>query len=487
MAALWYRDHPLPLYWDEAAYINQALDDRDTLLDRGILATIKALLFNDPIRPPAYRAIALPVVACLPPSVFLLRAVALTAVILAFGVVARTAGESTSPASGLLASSIAFAAPAIAIHSTWYGTEFALIAGMALLLLAVVQRVRPVLLAAAVALGLLSKASFLILSAPVLLVTLIVSWRERREILRLIGATAAGTAIAFGWWFWHFRAALEFAQLGRTFRRAAFAEPLSASALGAKLNDLVRSSWGIGVTFAVIVLITVAVVRVRNDSPQARRAFWIGVAAFVPLLGLAFLSPVFVGRHYAASLLGLAVILALGIEALAPGLRIAVAAAVLAQTLFLSATHERSLRRVEQTDWTRLRELVPADSPRIAFLGGWPSLSPPEIRFGWRIAGRQAAVEWLWRFEDGSIDWQRVMARVEQSDAVLVVPPGARHRVSRPLGIDENIDNRHNSELIRRLMRSGAFDAPLPFRIGREEPITLLVFRKRFRASGGDR
>src|SRR5688500_5447870 len=84
MAASWFRDHPLPLYWDEAAYINQVLDDRDALREGGIVAVVKALLFNDPIRPPAYRTIALPVAACLPPSVFLLRTVAFIAVVLAF-------------------------------------------------------------------------------------------------------------------------------------------------------------------------------------------------------------------------------------------------------------------------------------------------------------------------------------------------------------------------------------------------------------------
>src|SRR5688572_9525449 len=225
----WTRAHPFPLWWDEANYFKQVVDDRRAFLDGGIAAGLKSLLFADNVRPPGYRAIAAPVAAITLRGLALLRTIAFSVTIAAFLLLWRGCRMVASESSSFLATAMVFSIPEILTSGAWFGTEYPLLFAIALLLYSLIRHA-PVGVAAAVVLGLLSKTSFLLIGGPVLLTAMITS-RNRKETQTLLVASVCGTLIAAGWWCWDPVDALRFAQLGRTFERVSFEHPLSLPAL----------------------------------------------------------------------------------------------------------------------------------------------------------------------------------------------------------------------------------------------------------------
>jgi hypothetical protein len=478
----WTAVQHFPLWFDEAWYYNQVFDDRQAFLRGGPVATVKSLLFADPERPPAYRALVAPIGAVTQPSLPLLRAIALGFTIGALLLLWRACRAVAGPAASLLATVLLFSSPAILLAGSWFGTEYPLLLSIALLLYALIRR-NPLGVAAAVALGLLSKSSFLLIGGPVMLAALL-TVHDRRELRRLFLAGTGGVVFAAGWWSWHLGSALRFAQLGRTFERAAFTDPLSLATFGDKLGIL-ATGLGAGLVIAAV-LLAVGRIRIRLRQPRqplppdTRRAVILATATVVPLVALTLLSPVFVARHFAPALLGLALPLALLLDRARPAIRTTIAAAALLYAGWMAVTPATFLPRVERTDWARLRTVLPMPSPKIALIGGWPSLSAPEIRYGWTRDGRDAEVTWLWRSEERRLDWSAMMATALASDAVLIVPPTAT--TAPVLGATytyELADNRHNAELIHRLETTGQFLAPVPFPISTDEKIDLLLYRHR--------
>lgn len=468
-AVRWTRAHPYPLWWDEANYYNQVADDRRAFVERGPIAMVKSLVFADNERPPAYRALVAPVAAATLPSLALLRGIALCVLLVSLVLVWQACRTFADSASALLATVLVLAMPQVLASGAWFGTEYPLYLAVGLLLLALL-RDAPIGVAAAVALGLLAKSSFLFIGGPAVLVALMTT-RDRRKLFL---AAACGALVAAGWWLWDPGAVLRYAQLGRTFERAA-----SDQGLPGKLHELVVTS-GIGIAIAAA-LLAIEGVRNRNLlSPAERRGLLIGAAAFIPLVALSMFSPVFVGRHFAPALLAVAIPAAVVLKRAHPALRVAVAALALIQVAWIALTPLTRLPRVEQTDWATLRPLIAKSSPRIAFIGGWPSMSPPEIRYGWTRNGADARTLWLWRAEERAIDWTHVMGDALTSDAVLVVPPAAAMRTR----AYEQKDNRHNAELMRRLEASRMFEPPVPFRVGTREIIDVLVYRGHARRGG---
>jgi hypothetical protein len=286
-------------------------------------------------------------------------------------------------------------------------------------------------------------------------------------VLPLAFGTLAGALIASGWWIWHLRPALEYAQYGRTFPRVA----ALTDSVTAKLSILTITGIGPGVLIALIVLIPRGVQasglhpggRLKACTPR-----WTAAAASLPLLLLGLTSPVFVPRHFSPALLPLPFLGASGRP------RFLAIVAVLAQALFLAVFLHPLLPRVDQTDWSMLRRHLPASNPKITFLGGWSSLSPPEVRYAWLSRGGDADVQLLWDAERPPIDWKITVDRAFASDAVFVVSPDAR-------AAEEftRRDNAHNGELIARLRQSGRFEEPVTIAIGDRDRAQVLLFRNK--------
>jgi hypothetical protein len=471
LAVLWSGRHPFPIYWDEAEYVNQVFDDRDALVSRGVPGLTKALLFRDNVRPPAHRLFAVPVAASHRPSLETLRLLSGCVSLLAAALLMLAARGTTSPSVSLLAASMMVSAPAFFLSGAWFGTEFPLFLATSLLLLALADRVRPLLLTVAVALGLLAKASFAGVLLPVLLVRGVLSRRERSQVLALSGGTLCGVLLAMPWWWWNGKSALAFAEYGRTFPQAAMRAPRSPEAILTKLEIMVQGL-GPGLAVAIVVLTTIAALTNRSGI------FWMGLAAALPIPLLALGSPVFIPRILAPALFGIGLICAAGLQRARPWLRLVLAVLILATTVPLAFRPSPSMPRVGQTDWAVLRDNVTGQAPLVAIMGGWPTLTPPELRYAWRAAGRNASVDRLWFLESGPIDWNAVMRRAGERDAIVVVEPGSGRRTDPKFAVDLNIENQHNAEFIRRLEARGGFASPIRIVIGRDEQATVRVYRR---------
>jgi hypothetical protein len=476
-AMRWIHAHPFPIWWDEANYYNQVVDDRQAFLRGGPLAVVKSLLFADNQRPPAYRALVAPLAAVTLPSLPLLRSLAFILFMVSLALLWTACRAVASVPNALLATALVFSTPAVLASGAWFGTEYPLYLAIGLLLWSVL-RDSPLGVAAAVALGLLAKASFLVIGGPVLLVAMITA-ANRQAARKLFLAAAGGALIAAGWWWCDPVAALQFAQLGRTFERAAFHHALTPATIMAKLR-LFAEALGPGVLIAMGVAGIGAFRKREAMSPETRRAVLVGLSAAVPIILLAALSPVFVDRHFAPALFGLALPLAIFVQDTRPAIRLGLAGIVLIQAVCMAVVPMRFLPAAEQTDWSKLRTVVHGTYPRIAFMGGFPSMSPPEIRYGWTRDGSDVSVIWLWRFEERQIDWPKVMEEALRSDAVLVDPsPSALMSDSESLAGQELLDNRYSAELIERLRASGTFENPVPFRAGTHKSLELLVYLRK--------
>ncbi len=459
----WQAAHPLPMRWDEANYVNFAIADHRFFATGGLMRVVKALVFEDPVRPPAYRALALPVTMFVEPTMPLLRAISLIGTAIAAWLLYLAWRRVTTPFPAATMVALTFLTPAVLVSAGWFGTEYPLFIAVALLMLALIPRPSFLPLMLSVALGLLSKSTFFMIAGAPLAMAAMFAWhdRNRRDFLTLAGGSLAGAVIASGWWIWHVQPALAFAQYGRIFPREA------TDSIVEKLRELVVPGFGAAMFVAMLLLV---VASIRTSGTRAR---WLAAAASLPLIAFAFFSPAFTARHLSPALLTLPMLALPVLEKRSRLAMIALGIAAL-QAIALVVAPLRVLPHVEQTDFAVLRTLIPGPRPKIAYLGGWSSLSPPEVRHAWVRNGQDAEVGWLWNCEDPPIDWQKVMATALDADSVFVVAPEASSREA-----FTQCDNAHNREFIERINASGRFATPVRVPIGNRERAEVLVFAKR--------
>ena len=135
------------------------------------------------------------------------------------------------------------------------------------------------------------------------------------------------------------------------------------------------------------------------------------------------------------------------------------------------------MRRFDQWDWSTVRSISQScgvDAPKISYLGDGLAFDMPQIEYPW-IAKKLPPpdVSWLWRSEEGPLDWQKVMDSAGQSDIVITAPKFVGESL-----IKENLDNEPNAEFANRLSRDQRFRVPFRLAMGRFEPNEVLVFVK---------
>jgi hypothetical protein len=143
----------------------------------------------------------------------------------------------------------------------------------------------------------------------------------------------------------------------------------------------------------------------------------------------------------------------------------------------------RIMVRFEQWDWEPVRNIAQncgLNRPKIAFLGMGRPLNPPQIQYPWFLAGESPSEKngyseplWLWRYEQGPMNWEKVMSSADQSDIVLTAPTFVGQATDR-----QELDNQHNREFGERLAHDTLFRGPIRLEMGRFEPIEVLVFVK---------
>jgi hypothetical protein len=68
-------------------------------------------------------------------------------------------------------------------------------------------------------------------------------------------------------------------------------------------------------------------------------------------------------------------------------------------------------------DWGQRRELAHGlSSPSIVHLILGSAFNPPQIQYAWICHGETVSEEWLWRYEEGPINWSKVNGQLERAD-----------------------------------------------------------------------
>ena len=98
------------------------------------------------------------------------------------------------------------------------------------------------------------------------------------------------------------------------------------------------------------------------------------------------------------------------------------------------------------------------------------------MSYPWIRRGRTVHDSWLWRFEQGPIDWDRIGREVSTADVVVTAPGYTGDPDDK-----EPLDNQHNAELVSRLETLFAFEPPTELRLGRFDTRVLVFFRRRAR------
>ncbi len=515
MAAVrWIFDHPYAVHADEAGYLNQVQLDVHRLRSGNLVRLAGRILLGDRNRPPAYRVLAIPILAVAGFHTAAARFVSLSlwGMSLCFiYLTARRIGGYMSDAvavlffvlsSEVVAASIVFgtegplflatSATLYFLSAYWgYGSEH--------------QRAW-VGLGLAIGLGLLSKASFILMLLAVLVYTFFVGRRQlgRPGLTSLLKAGALASVIAGPWWLVNIRTALGFARSAVESPRNSLGK-LGFHTWAKWSNTVAQGLLGYGLT-VIMVLVAVRALRmiVVRREPMLNRAQRTALTACacmaLPIVVVQAAGVNHLLRYLTPALIPLAIIVGvlagqLGWThrwqyitplALCFALQLIM---IVAPVAFPNTSPVdpgfvngglpwRVMARFDQWDWKPLRDISRScgiDQPRISFLGNGREFTPSHIEYPWIVEGeRPPDVKWLWHYEEGPLDWQRVWSSVAERDFVLTAP-GYIGQVSD----SQDLDNQHNAELAEQLSRDSRFRQPIRLEMGRFEPVEVLLFLKR--------
>jgi 4-amino-4-deoxy-L-arabinose transferase-like glycosyltransferase len=426
-------------------------------------------------------------------------------------------------ASGAIAMLVFCLAPEVVTASAFFGTDAPLYLATAAMLYYLLKALTGekednhdwIALGLAIGLGFLSKTSFLLIGPPALICWL---WLGRRTKiasgmgLRLpLKAGTLALIVAGPWWLLHAKDAAGYAQYARGFVRDSLGPPSLVTWMK-WMDTVIQALLGHGTSlFIALVGIAILAAIVRGNGfnllRAQRSALWVCASAGIPIVLAQLAGTNHLLRHITPSVIPLAI--AIGILAERTLWARTLAGAVFASLLLFAqlgmivypvvfpntapveigfvngALPWRSLARFDQWDWKPLWELSTAcnlQSPRISYLGDGREFDPPAIQYPWVMAAMPKrlskiavpGVTWLWRYEDGPLDWQKMISAAEQSDLVVTAPLYLGEA-----GSKEDEDNQHNSEFAQLLSQDARFQGPIHFQTGRFSPVEIDVFVKR--------
>jgi 4-amino-4-deoxy-L-arabinose transferase-like glycosyltransferase len=522
-AVRWSLAHPYGIHWDEAQYFDDIGIDVQRLRSGLLLRLGGRILLKSFGHPPAFRLLALPVLGLCGFHTVTARLVSLACFGLSASFIYLATRRIGTPLAGAFAVLVFSLSPEVVSASIFFSTDAPLyLATSALLYYLFVcwteGSTRPnnwIGLGLAIGLGFLSKASFVLIAFPVLAFWLVVSRYGRLGIPSLTSqrkAAALALLVAAPWWLFNIKSSIAYAQYARGFVRNSLGPP-SLQTWMRWLSTVFQGLFGHGIS-VLIVLVAIAclykVIVKREMIPDPFRRIALGACACAGLpIVLAQLSGTnHLLRHISPAVIPLAI--TVGVLADMSGWTRSVAASVASgfllcvQLLMLVApvlspnNHPvdlgfvngvlpwRAMARFDQWDWKPVRDIsygCGLHSPRISFLGSGRTLDPPQIEYPWvaqpTLTARDAKLEspdvtWLWRYEDGPLDWQKVMDATGKSDIVLTAPYYVGEVRNK-----EDLDNQHNAEFAARLSGDPLFRGPIRLEVGRFEPVEVWVFLKR--------
>ncbi len=363
----------------------------------------------------------------------------------------------------------------------------------------------------AIGLGFLSKASFLAIALPVFLFWFLISRYRSLGIPNLASRWKTGLIaflLAAPWWLLNIKAAAFTVQSARGFFRDSLGPPSIATWLH-WLSTVVQGLLGHGVSiliFLILITLFVKVVIRKEVILDSFQRVSLGTCACAggPIVIAQLCSTNHLLRHITPAVIPLAI--AVGVLADRTGwarsrVSVAVSGALFCCQLVMLVTpvvlpnnHPvylgllngalpwRAMVRVDQWDWRPVRDIGDScglEAPKISYLGGARVFNPPQIQYPWvaRVASTRSAtfnlpdVKWLWRYEEGPLDWQKVMDLAGWSDLVITAP----HYIAEGKN-KEDVDNQYNAEFEDRLSKDPRFRGPLRLEMGRFDPVEVDIF-----------
>lgn len=519
-AVHWSFFHPFGTSWDESTYINETLIDDQRLGHGMLIPLIGRILIKSWGRPPAYRVFALPFVAAFGAHATVLRLLSVSCYGLSSGLVFCATRRVASTRAAALAVLIFALSPDIVSASMWFSTEGPLYLATAGLMYFTLTcwvnegeaKLNWVGLGVAVGIGMLAKASFIAIFIPVLAFWFLASRFARVGVPRLTSQWKAGCLallISGPWWMCNARFVLPSIKSARGFVANSLGTPGITTWiywLGTVFESLLGP--GVSCLIGIVLLLTVLknlVNRTATFAPKQKLIVYLCFCASAPIIVAQLTGTNDLLRHISPILIPTSIAVAILADCnglVQTRLGGAVCAVVLGAQLgmlmvpvfvpndkpvdpgFVNGRLAwRVMARRDQWDWSPLEDLARnkgIKAPRIAFFGLGQCLNPPALEFPW-IAKRNSdkndmtelpKVSWLWRYEEGTPDWPKILAEARRADMVLVLP--------RYLGVspDEKPYNQRNREFADLISREQAFTNSSRFVVGRFKPVEVVVFLK---------
>jgi 4-amino-4-deoxy-L-arabinose transferase-like glycosyltransferase len=511
-AMRWILDHPYAIHWDEALYFNDSLWDIHNLHSGSLHNLGSILLGGDTYRPPAFRLLALPFFALFGFQTALARFVTLGCWLASACFIYLTTRRLASPVAAAVAVLVFCLSPEVISASIFFSTEgpFFLATSATLYFLSVFwddgleQQRGWIGLGCAIALGFLSKSSFILIAGPLLVFTFVYGQRKKFSSVTTASFSKAGAlafVVAAPWWI---------KNIGPAARYTKFAREQHRNSLGAP-SLITWAHWSTTVVMALIgpavsvliILVLLACVRKILIKRQVvldgahRTALLACSCAVLPLVAIQLSGTNHLLRYLCPTVIPLAIAVGVLAEvtgwvrsraALAISGTLAIVQLVMLVTPVLFPNTQavdpgyyngglpwRIMVRFDQWDWKPLRVLTQdcgLQKPKIAFLGMGRPFNPPQLVYPWMLEGAAPPeTVWLWRYEQGPVDWQKVMSLVGDSDVVVTAPGFVGQITDR-----QDFDNRDNREFAEKMARDPRFQKPVLLKMGRFEPIEVTVF-----------
>ncbi len=518
-AVRWILDHPYGIHWDEALYFDNVLRDIHNVYSGSLRQLASILIGGDIRRPPANLLVALPFLVVFGFHTAVARFVTLACWGISAWFIYLTTRRIASPTAGAVAALVFCLSPEVISASIFFSTEGPFFLATASMLYFVSaywsdeaepRRRNWIGLGLAIGLGFLSKSSFALIAVPVLLITLFFARRRQPSLpttISFIKAAALGVIIAAPWWLKNLGPALSYARFAREQPRNSLGAP-SFVTWWKWFYTVVVSLIGPGLSIliGVVVILVVRKILVKKEvsfDPIQRTVLLTCLCALLPLVALQLSGTNHLLRYLCPAVIPFAI--AVGVLSDATGWIRSRAAMVISGTLafaqlamivapvvfpnnrpvdpgfFNGGLPWRIMVRFDQWDWKPLRNIAQScslEKPKIAFLGMGRPLNPPQLLYPWFVAGASPSERngfdeplWLWRYEQGPVDWQKVMSLIGQSEVVVTAPGFEGQATDR-----QDFDNRDNREFAERVSRDPRFRGPIRLKMGRFDPVEVDVF-----------
>jgi 4-amino-4-deoxy-L-arabinose transferase-like glycosyltransferase len=517
-ASRWILEHPYAIHWDEALYFNNVLRDIHNLHSGSLRQLGSIVIGGDIRRPPANLLLALPFLTLFGFHTAIARFVTLACWGVSAWFIYLTMRRIGSPAAGAVAVLVFCLSPEVISASIFFSTEGPLFLATSVMLFFLsfywsdgVEHQRGWIgLGLAIGLGLLSKSSFVLIALPVLAATFFFIRRNHLTIPAMssfIKSGALAFVVAAPWWLKNLGPALSYTKFAREQPRNSLGDP-SLVTWAKWFFTVVVSLIGPGLSILIGLVVIVAfrkiiMKREVNLDPVHRAALVTCGCAVLPLVAIQLSGTNHLLRYLCPAVIPLAI--AVGVlsdvtgwirsrAAMAfSGALVAVQLLMIVSPVLFPNNHPvdpglfngglpwRIMVRFDQWDLKPLRDIsqnCSLEKPKISFLGIGRPLNPPQILYPWFLAGESPAEKngfseplWLWRYEQGQLDWQEVMNSASRSDIVVTAPDFVGQATDR-----QGLDNQYNREFAERLAGDPRFRGPIRLQMGRFEPVEVLVF-----------